>query len=93
MKAIYSKSIVRAGDGRLWEVNKASRARVFRTARVMYFPTSVASQLCTVPALPSASEEPVLDITPSARKSLFCALTASSIQLWRVRVRDRILRG
>ncbi|KZV74702.1 RIC1-domain-containing protein [Peniophora sp. CONT] len=51
----------------------------------MYFPTSVASQLCTVPSLPTAPEESVLDITPSARKSLFCALTASSIQLWRVR--------
>ena len=68
-------------------VYKVARERLLPGRRVMYFPTSVATQLCNAPALANPLEEPVLDITPSARKSLFCALTASSIQLWRVRVR------
>ena len=52
----------------------------------MYFPTSVARQFCTVPSLPNASPEPVLGITPSPHKSLFCTLTRDGIAIWRVRV-------
>ncbi|KAI0304643.1 RIC1-domain-containing protein [Russula brevipes] len=51
----------------------------------MYFPTSVAHQFCTVPSLPNASPEPVLGITPSPHKSLFCTLTRDGIAIWRVR--------
>ncbi|KAI0067916.1 RIC1-domain-containing protein [Artomyces pyxidatus] len=51
----------------------------------MYFPTSVARQLSTVPALPNVSTEPILCLTPSARKSLFCTLTKDGIAVWRVR--------
>lgn len=51
----------------------------------MYFPTSAARQLCTVPALPDAKAEPLLCIEPSPRRSLFCALTRSQLTVWRVR--------
>lgn len=51
----------------------------------MYFPTSVARQFCTVPLLPNAPSEPVLGITPSPYKSLFCTLTRDGIAIWRVR--------
>ncbi|KAI0308050.1 RIC1-domain-containing protein [Multifurca ochricompacta] len=51
----------------------------------MYFPTSVARQFCVAPLLPNASSEPVLGITPSPHKSLFCSLTRDGIAIWRVR--------
>ncbi|EIM83316.1 RIC1-domain-containing protein [Stereum hirsutum FP-91666 SS1] len=51
----------------------------------MYFPTSAARQLCTVPALPNALTEPVIQVCPSTRKSLFCTLTRDGLAVWRVR--------
>ncbi|KAI9444961.1 RIC1-domain-containing protein [Lactarius indigo] len=51
----------------------------------MYFPTSIARQFCTAPPLPNAPLEPVLRITPSPHKSLFCALTRGGVAIWRVR--------
>ncbi|KAG1885597.1 RIC1-domain-containing protein [Suillus subluteus] len=51
----------------------------------MYFPTSAARQLLTVPALPDITPEPVLCFEASPRKSLFCLLTRSSLTVWRVR--------
>ncbi|KAI6045080.1 RIC1-domain-containing protein [Pisolithus marmoratus] len=51
----------------------------------MYFPTSAARQLCTIPALPDAKAEALLCIEPNPRKSLFCALTRSELTVWRVR--------
>ncbi|KAG1826256.1 RIC1-domain-containing protein [Suillus subaureus] len=51
----------------------------------MYFPTSAARQLLTVPALPDITPEPVLCFEASPRKSLFCLLTRSSLSVWRVR--------
>ncbi|KAI0724240.1 RIC1-domain-containing protein [Cerioporus squamosus] len=50
----------------------------------MYFPTSAARQLSSVPALPLPSEL-VLSIVPSPRKTLFAAITKSGLSLWRVR--------
>lgn len=52
----------------------------------MYFPTSAARQLSSVPALPLPSEL-VLAIAPSPRKTLFVAVTGTGLSLWRVRVR------
>lgn len=51
----------------------------------MYFPTSAARQLSSVPALPLPSEL-VQSIVPSPRKTLFAAITKSGLSLWRVRV-------
>ncbi|KAF9066084.1 RIC1-domain-containing protein [Rhodocollybia butyracea] len=51
----------------------------------MYFPTSTARSLSTVPALPNIPPEPVLAISSSPRKSLFCTLTRNGISIWRVR--------
>jgi hypothetical protein len=53
----------------------------------MYFPTSAASQLSTVPALPNLPPEDVICLAPSPRKSLFCTLTKNGLAIWRVRVR------
>ncbi|KAI0735483.1 RIC1-domain-containing protein [Earliella scabrosa] len=50
----------------------------------MYFPTSSARQLSSVPALPLPSEL-VLSVVPSPRKTLFAAVTKSGLSLWRVR--------
>ncbi|KAH9937401.1 RIC1-domain-containing protein [Fomitopsis serialis] len=50
----------------------------------MYFPSSAARQLSTAPALPVASE-PVICLSPSPRKSLFCTLTKGGLSAWRVR--------
>jgi hypothetical protein len=52
----------------------------------MYFPTSVARQLSTVPALPGLAAEPVITLSASSKKSLFCLLTRNGLTLWRVRV-------
>lgn len=57
----------------------------------MYFPTSAATQLTVVPALPNLLPEFVLCLTPSPRKSLFCTLTKNGLAVWRVRVRVAIL--
>uniref|UniRef100_A0A0W0FAM6 RIC1 C-terminal alpha solenoid region domain-containing protein n=1 Tax=Moniliophthora roreri TaxID=221103 RepID=A0A0W0FAM6_MONRR len=51
----------------------------------MYFPTSAARRLSTVPALPNIPPEPILAICPSPRKSLFCAITRNGVSVWRVR--------
>ncbi|KAF9270574.1 RIC1-domain-containing protein [Marasmius fiardii PR-910] len=51
----------------------------------MYFPTATARRLATVPALPNIPPEPVLAISPSPRKSLFCSITRNGISIWRVR--------
>ncbi|KAL4069425.1 RIC1-domain-containing protein [Scleroderma citrinum] len=51
----------------------------------MYFPTSAAKQLCTVPGLLDTQQEVVLHIEPSPRRSLFCALTRNELTVWRVR--------
>ncbi|KAK7468553.1 WD40 repeat protein [Stygiomarasmius scandens] len=51
----------------------------------MYFPTSTARQLSTVPALPNIPPEPVVDLCPSPKKTLFCTLTRNGVSVWRVR--------
>ncbi|KAL5495557.1 RIC1 [Sanghuangporus weigelae] len=51
----------------------------------MYFPTSAARQLSTVPALPNLVPEPVIALCPSPNKALFCTLTKNSITVWRAR--------
>ncbi|KAK7058364.1 WD40 repeat protein [Paramarasmius palmivorus] len=51
----------------------------------MYFPTSAARRLATIPALPNIPPEPVLAICPSPRKTLFCSITRSGVSVWRVR--------
>ncbi|KAL0950714.1 hypothetical protein HGRIS_007490 [Hohenbuehelia grisea] len=51
----------------------------------MYFPTSAARQLSTVPALPNLPPEVVICLSPSPRKSLFATLTRNGIAVWRVR--------
>ncbi|KIJ21502.1 hypothetical protein PAXINDRAFT_95072 [Paxillus involutus ATCC 200175] len=51
----------------------------------MYFPTSAARQLSSVPALPDVPLHNVLYSEPSPRKSLFCALTKDALTVWRVR--------
>ncbi|TRM65979.1 RIC1-domain-containing protein [Schizophyllum amplum] len=51
----------------------------------MYFPTSAARQLSTIPALPNLPPESVIAVEPSPRKSLFCALTRNGVSVWRVR--------
>ncbi|OSD05915.1 RIC1-domain-containing protein [Trametes coccinea BRFM310] len=50
----------------------------------MYFPTSAARQLSSVPALPLPTEL-VLALAPSPRKTLFATITKSGLSLWRVR--------
>ncbi|KIY65901.1 RIC1-domain-containing protein [Cylindrobasidium torrendii FP15055 ss-10] len=51
----------------------------------MYFPTSAAKRLATVPALPNIPAEPALSVLPSPRKSFFSVLTRNGISVWRVR--------
>ncbi|KAF9243850.1 RIC1-domain-containing protein [Melanogaster broomeanus] len=51
----------------------------------MYFPTSAARQLSSVPALPDVPLDSVLYVKPSPRRSLFCTLTKSALTVWRVR--------
>ncbi|KAH8100482.1 RIC1-domain-containing protein [Cristinia sonorae] len=50
----------------------------------MYFPTSAARRLSSAPPLPG-TQSTVIGVQPNLRKTLFCALTANSISLWRVR--------
>jgi hypothetical protein len=52
----------------------------------MYFPTSAARVLSTVPALPNIPPEPVITLRPGPRKSLFCTLTRNGVTVWAVRV-------
>ncbi len=56
----------------------------------MYFPTSAARQLSTVPALPNIPPEALIYLAPSPRKALFATLTRNGISVWRVRVRESI---
>ncbi|KAF4605560.1 hypothetical protein EYR40_004346 [Pleurotus pulmonarius] len=51
----------------------------------MYFPTSAARQLSTVPALPNIPPEALIYLAPSPRKALFATLTRNGISVWRVR--------
>ncbi|KAJ7596719.1 RIC1-domain-containing protein [Mycena floridula] len=51
----------------------------------MYFPTSTARHLSTVPALPNLPPEPVLWLASNRTKSLFSTVTRSGIAVWRVR--------
>ncbi|KIY51327.1 RIC1-domain-containing protein [Fistulina hepatica ATCC 64428] len=51
----------------------------------MYFPTSAASRLSTVPGLPNLPPELVICLSPSPHKSLFCSLTRNGLAVWRVR--------
>ena len=53
----------------------------------MYFPTSAAKRLSTVPPLPNIPLENALGIIPSPRKSFFALLTRNGVAVWRVRVR------
>lgn len=51
----------------------------------MYFPTSAARQISTVPALPNLKPEPVIALCPSPSKSLFCTLARSGLAVWKAR--------
>lgn len=55
----------------------------------MYFPTSAARHLATIPGLPNIPPEHVVALVPSPRRSLFCLVTRNSIAVWVVRVRCR----
>lgn len=56
----------------------------------MYFPTSAARVLSTVPALPNIPPEPTISICPSPRKSFFCTLTRNGVTVWAVRVSKHV---
>lgn len=56
-------------------------------APIMYFPTSAARRISTVPGLPNLSPEPILTVCPSPRKAFFLTLTRNGLTIWRVRVR------
>ena len=92
ISTFYCKHVVRVSRPKLFGVpcwvqaTSYSKRRSRRHKRYMYFPTSVARQLCTVPSLPNVSPEPVLRVTPSPHKSLFCTLTRDGIAIWRVKV-------
>ncbi|KAJ7630516.1 RIC1-domain-containing protein [Roridomyces roridus] len=53
----------------------------------MYFPTTTATQLSSVPALPNLppEAEKLVALVPSPRKSLFCTLSRTGVSIWRVR--------
>ncbi|KAK2461688.1 hypothetical protein APHAL10511_006151 [Amanita phalloides] len=51
----------------------------------MYFPTSAARRISTVPTLPNLQPEYILSICPSPRKAFFLALTTNGLSVWRVR--------
>ncbi|KAF7367259.1 RIC1 domain-containing protein [Mycena sanguinolenta] len=53
----------------------------------MYFPTTTAHQLSSIPALPNIppESEKVIALVPSPRKSLFCTLSRTGVSIWRVR--------
>ncbi|KAJ6604206.1 RIC1-domain-containing protein [Mycena vulgaris] len=53
----------------------------------MYFPTTTAHQLCSIPALPNIppESEKLICLVPSPRKSLFCTLSRTGVSIWRVR--------
>ncbi|KAK7064573.1 RIC1 domain-containing protein [Favolaschia claudopus] len=53
----------------------------------MYFPTTTAQQLSSIPALPNIppESEKVIALAPSPRKSLFCTLSRTGVSVWRVR--------
>ncbi|KAK7694309.1 hypothetical protein QCA50_001491 [Cerrena zonata] len=51
----------------------------------MYFPTSAARRLSSVPPVPGSPIEPILCLATSPRKTLFCSVTKHGLTLWRVR--------
>ncbi|CAK5265262.1 unnamed protein product [Mycena citricolor] len=53
----------------------------------MYFPTTTAQQLASIPALPNIppETEKLIALVPSPKKSLFCTLSRTGISIWRVR--------
>ncbi|KAJ6626842.1 RIC1-domain-containing protein [Mycena sp. CBHHK59/15] len=53
----------------------------------MYFPTTTARQLSSIPALPNIppESEKLVCLVPSPRKSLFCTLSRTGVSIWRVR--------
>ncbi|KAJ7770879.1 RIC1-domain-containing protein [Mycena maculata] len=53
----------------------------------MYFPTTTAHQLSSIPALPNIPPESakLICLVPSPRKSLFCTLSRTGVSIWRVR--------
>ncbi|KAJ7293159.1 RIC1-domain-containing protein [Mycena rebaudengoi] len=53
----------------------------------MYFPTTTARQLSSIPALPNIppESEKLICLVPSPRKSLFCTLSRTGVSIWRVR--------
>ncbi|KAG2023126.1 hypothetical protein CC2G_000817 [Coprinopsis cinerea AmutBmut pab1-1] len=51
----------------------------------MYFPTSAAKQLSSIPALPNIPPERVVALVPSPRRSLFCTITRNGVCVWVVR--------
>ncbi|KAJ7798605.1 hypothetical protein B0H13DRAFT_2391520 [Mycena leptocephala] len=53
----------------------------------MYFPTTTAHQLSSIPALPNIppESEKLISLVPSPRKSLFCTLSRTGVSIWRVR--------
>ncbi|KAJ7225920.1 RIC1-domain-containing protein [Mycena pura] len=53
----------------------------------MYFPTTTAHQLSSIPALPNIppESEKLIALAPSPRKSLFCTLSRTGVSIWRVR--------
>ncbi|KAJ7275450.1 RIC1-domain-containing protein [Mycena haematopus] len=53
----------------------------------MYFPTTTAHQLSSIPALPNIppESEKLIALVPSPRKSLFCTLSRTGVSIWRVR--------
>ncbi|KAJ7693644.1 RIC1-domain-containing protein [Mycena rosella] len=53
----------------------------------MYFPTTTAHQLSSIPALPNIppESEKLICLVPSPRKSLFCTLSRTGVSIWRVR--------
>ncbi|TFK30747.1 RIC1-domain-containing protein [Coprinopsis marcescibilis] len=51
----------------------------------MYFPTSVAKHLSSVPPLPNIPPEGVVALVPSPRRSLFCTVTRNGVCVWAIR--------
>ncbi|KAJ7814122.1 RIC1-domain-containing protein [Mycena olivaceomarginata] len=53
----------------------------------MFFATTTAHQLSSIPALPNIppESEKLIALVPSPRKSLFCTLSRTGVSIWRVR--------
>lgn len=59
----------------------------------MYFPTTSARRLATVPGLPNIPQEQVIALEPGPRKLLFCTLTRTTVAVWSGRVRSCYAKG